>query len=129
MQKLMLVALGGAVGSVLRYLIVSATHAVVGGSFPIGTLLVNTIGCFAIGFLGSVMESSWGWRDAHRVAVIVGLLGGFTTFSAYAWDTLTLAQHDRRGLALWNVLMENGFGVAAVWGGWTLANRFLPRSA
>lgn len=128
MYKLMLVALGGAVGSTLRYLIVSAVHAVVGGAFPLGTLLVNTLGCFTIGFLGSVMETSWGWRDAHRVAIVVGLLGGFTTFSAYAWDTLALAQHDQRGLALVNVFLENSFGLAAVWGGWVLANRFLPRA-
>lgn len=129
MYKLMLIALGGAVGSTLRYLIVSATHAVVGGAFPLGTLVVNTLGCLSIGFLGSVMESSWGWRDAHRVAVVVGLLGGFTTFSAYAWDTLALAQHDRRGLALLNVLVENGLAILAVWAGWVLANRFLPRAA
>lgn len=77
-----LIALGGAVGSVLRFLMVSAIGA------PLGTLAVNVIGSFAIGVLFVVLGTREGWQ----FFLMTGLLGGFTTFSAFSLDTLKLVQ-------------------------------------
>jgi CrcB protein len=81
-QTLPLIALGGALGSVLRYLMVSALGA------PIGTLAVNVLGSFAIGVLFVWLDA----RDGWQVFLMTGVLGGFTTFSAFSLDTLKLIQ-------------------------------------
>ena len=77
-----LIALGGAAGSVLRYLMVSAIGA------PLGTAVVNVVGCFAFGILFVLLGSREGWQ----FFLLTGLLGGFTTFSAFSLDTLKLVE-------------------------------------
>lgn len=81
-QTLPLIALGGAIGSVLRYLMVTAVGA------PVGTLAVNVLGSFAIGVLFVLL----GARDGWQLFLMTGVLGGFTTFSAFSLDTLKLVQ-------------------------------------
>jgi CrcB protein len=81
-QTLPLIALGGAIGSVLRYLMVSAIGA------PVGTLAVNVLGSFAIGVLFVWLDAREGWQ----LFLMTGVLGGFTTFSAFSLDTLKLLQ-------------------------------------
>lgn len=81
-QTLPLVALGGALGSVLRYLLVAAVGA------PLGTLAVNVLGSFAIGVLFVSLGARGGWN----VFLMTGVLGGFTTFSAFSLDTLKLVE-------------------------------------
>jgi CrcB protein len=109
----LLVALGGSIGSVGRYFAVSAFSRYAPG-FPFGTLAVNVVGCFLMGVLG-------GWTEdrALRAALGVGVLGGFTTFSAFGGDTLALAQSSFR-LAALNVAANVGLGLAAVWAGRSL---------
>jgi len=125
--RLLLIGLGGAVGSVLRYLLSglvqeSAWAGAGATSFPIGTLVVNLLGCFAIGVLSELSESR-GVLDAEvRGLLIVGLIGGFTTFSTFANETLSAMRDDALLIATGNVLLSVGLGLAAVWLGRLLAH-------
>ena len=86
------IAVGGAVGSVLRYLIQEQCIQWWGTKFPYGTLLVNAVGSLLIGVLSIVLMERWVVADEIRIALFVGLLGGFTTFSAFSLETLHLIQ-------------------------------------
>ena len=121
MRILLLVAAGGALGAVLRFLVAGWGQRLTGGTFPTGTLIVNVSGCLAIGYLGAVFAGPWLVRPEVRMALLVGLLGGFTTFSSYAFETLTLAADGRLSVALLNVALSNVAGLAGVWLGYRLA--------
>jgi CrcB protein len=121
--RLLLVGVGGAVGSILRYLLSGVVQTGTGSTaFPLGTLAVNVIGCLVIGVLTELSESR-GVLDAEmRLLLIVGLLGGFTTFSAFGNETLS-AMRDRAWLIAWsNVLLSVMLGLMAVWLGRVLAH-------
>ena len=113
MMKLAVIGLGGAIGAVLRYSISDAVHGRWGSSFPYGTLLVNVIGCLCIGALIQAMSNM---SDTHsvRVFAITGLLGAFTTFSAFGYETVTLIERQAHRAALLNVTMNVVLGIAAV---------------
>jgi len=121
MTKVLFVALGGGVGSALRFLTAAATQHLIGSSFPIGTLVVNVVGCFSIGLLGSALGGPILIREEYRLAVLVGLLGGFTTFSSYGWESFTLANDGDVGRAVGNILLSNALGLPAVWIGYRTA--------
>ncbi len=121
MRILLLIAAGGAVGAVLRYLLAGWGQRLVVGTFPLGTLLVNLTGCLVIGYLGAVFAGPWLVRQELRLALLVGLLGGFTTFSSYAFETFALMADGRGGPALLNVALSNLVGLLAVWIGYRLA--------
>ena len=87
MKALLLVGMGGAAGSMLRYLVSVAASAALGDRFPWGTLAVNAIGSAAVGVLASL-----GLQDPARLLLVTGLLGGFTTFSAFSLETALLWQ-------------------------------------
>lgn len=93
---LLQVAIGGAVGASLRYLVTSALRHGAGAQFPLGTFTVNVLGSFLMGFIAIMMmerfPGSWG-RGSHLV--MTGLLGGFTTFSAFSLDTVSLLERGR----------------------------------
>lgn len=90
--QLSLVALGGALGSVLRFLASGAAHRLLPGLlFPVGTLAVNVVGSLLIGFIGGLAESRSFLGPDLRVFLFTGCLGGFTTFSAFAFESLGLA--------------------------------------
>jgi len=94
MRLALLVALGGAVGSVARYLAVTAAERTFGTEFPWGTFAVNVAGSFAI---GAIMAAIAGWFDGSadlRVLLVTGFLGGFTTFSAFSFEMLQLMQRQ-----------------------------------
>jgi fluoride exporter len=103
-----LVALGGAVGSVVRYLVGVASVAIVGAAFPYGTLVVNVTGAFAAGVVLGV-----GVPDATRLLVLTGFLGGYTTFSAFAVETLRLAEQQGWLHAGGNVAANLAIGIVA----------------
>jgi CrcB protein len=87
-----LVAFGGAIGSVLRFLCAGLAHALMPGLlFPVGTLAVNVLGSSAIGLIGGLAEGRAFLVPDLRVFLFSGVLGGFTTFSAFAWETLGMA--------------------------------------
>jgi CrcB protein len=123
--ELLLVAAGGGLGSVFRYLVAGWIQKLAEGSFPLGTLVVNVLGCFMIGFLSSVFSGSLLIRQEYRIALTIGVLGGFTTFSTFGWEMFALA-NDGQGLrAVVNALLSVSLGFTAVWGGYQLAEKWL----
>jgi CrcB protein len=89
--------------------------------FPYGTLTVNLIGCFVIGFLGELVEARGIFTSETRLLVFIGLLGGFTTFSSFGNDTLNLARSGQMLNALTNIAVNVFFGLLLVWMGRTVA--------
>ena len=124
MTKLLLIALGGSAGALLRYLVSGWVQQLSGGSFPLGTLIVNLIGCLAIGFLAAVFTGPLIVREEYRIAVLVGLLGSFTTFSTFGYETLTLIRDGALWPALASVTGNVVLGVTAVWLGRALVRLF-----
>ena len=117
LTSILLVAAGGAFGSVLRYLISIAAVEYLGTGFPWGTLAVNVIGSGVIGVLGGL-----GVQGELRLLLVTGMLGGFTTFSAFSLETGVLAERSL-GLAALYVGASLGLGLAAFALGWGLARR------
>jgi CrcB protein len=113
--RILLIALGGGFGSVMRYWLGGWTQRLAGISFPAGTLVVNVLGCLLIGFLSALFLGRVVIRDDFRFAIMVGVLGGFTTFSSYSWETIALVNGGQAGLALLNVVATNVLGLAAAW--------------
>ncbi|MFQ5489907.1 MAG: fluoride efflux transporter CrcB, partial [Phycisphaerae bacterium] len=91
-----------------------------GGVFPLGTLTVNVCGCLLIGVLSAFFAGPQLVREEYRVALLVGLLGGLTTFSSFGWETTALINDGQLVRAGLNVLLNNGAGLAAVWLGYRL---------
>jgi len=130
MLKLMLVFLGGGLGSVVRFgagqLIARYTPTDLEPRhwldlYPLATMLVNIVGCAIIG-------GAWAWAIARgqqsspaMVFLVVGVLGGFTTFSSFGWETLELIQNQRVGMATVYVIMSLTLGLLGVLGGYTIA--------
>ncbi len=121
MKNALCVGLGGFFGCVARYLTSLLVERLVEASlFPYATLLVNVAGCFLIGFLtGSAGVSLV--RPELRLFIIVGFLGGLTTFSTFGFETIMLARGERWWAALLNVAAHLTLGLGAVWAGMMLA--------
>ena len=113
---------GGAVGSALRYAVNLGLSDRFGTEFPYGTLVANVTGCLLIGFLGTVLSGAWEVRDEVRLAILVGGLGGFTTFSSFGAETLALVEGGRFVAALSYVTVSNVVGLGAVWFGSRVAD-------
>ena len=115
--SIFLVGLGGAFGSIARYLVGNATmrwaapHNAVG--FPWGTLLVNILGCAAIGVLAVAIERLTSLNTELRLLLITGFLGGFTTFSAFALDAVTLFERGASLAAATYLILSIGASIAA----------------
>jgi CrcB protein len=119
---MILIGAGGFVGSVLRYWLSGLTqNAVPTTAFPIGTLVVNVVGCLAIGVLSELVEARGFLTPDMRALLIVGLLGGFTTFSAFANESVNAVRDGAYALAFANVILSVGVCLAAVWAGRSLA--------
>jgi CrcB protein len=122
LYSIIFVALGGALGSVSRYLLGAWTQAISKSiDFPYGTLTVNLIGCFVIGFLSHLAEAHGAFTLELRAFVFVGILGGFTTFSSFGNDTINLLRDGEAFNALANVGANVLLGLALVWLGRTAA--------
>jgi fluoride exporter len=117
-----LVALGGAIGASLRYLTGVAAQRAFGPGFPWGTLIVNVLGCLAMGVLATLLADKAGQRLAPFL--MTGILGGFTTYSAFSLDAVTLWQRGDSGPALLYILATTGASLLAVVLGMTLARGF-----
>lgn len=106
MNAILLVAIGGAVGSVARYLMASSIQKSTGFSFPLGTVLVNILGCFLIGLLYVWLVARPDPRNELRVLLMVGVMGGFTTFSSFSLETVTLLMSGSYAGAAANVAVS-----------------------
>lgn len=116
--KIFYVGLGGFVGATLRYL----TSGFIGQfmtqkSFPYGTFVVNMVGCLLLGFLAGVADSREIFNGAARAFVFTGILGAFTTFSTFSYETMGLFQNGQTSPALTNLGLQILLGLVAVWGG------------
>jgi CrcB protein len=123
MQKVLLIFVGAGAGGVMRYGLSGWIQRLTQTTFPAGTLVVNVVGCLAIGFLGAVLAGPVLVREDLRVALLVGVLGGFTTFSTYAMETVALAADRELLRAGVNLLASNALGFVAVWLGLRVAQR------
>lgn len=119
------VALGGALGSVARFATVRAVAAAFGEFQPWGTLLVNVLGCFAMGCVAALIARKFADADTLRVFLMPGFLGGFTTFSAFSLDTFNLMQRGENGTAIAYVILSVALTLVAVFAGYALATRSL----
>ena len=116
MIKLLLVGIGGATGAVGRYLLSGFVTRFFGLSiFPYGTATVNIMGCLIIGIIVAVAERQASFNDYHRALLITGILGGFTTFSAFANETVELLRQGHFELSLVNVIVQITLCLAAVY--------------
>ena len=112
------VGLGGAVGTLLRYWVTGAAYALVPTPrLPWGTLVVNVAGCFAIGMLGGLAETRGILTASARLFLLIGVLGGFTTFSTFGYETLALLREQALARALLNVGLQLTLGLGAAWAG------------
>lgn len=118
-----MVMVGGATGSLARYVVGTAVMTRLGVRFPMGTLLVNVSGSFLIGVLMTLLTERLQPHPNLRFLLIVGFLGGYTTFSSFEWETLALVKEGGRWLGLFNVLGSVLFGYAAVWLGSAIAGK------
>lgn len=114
------VALGGALGSVARLGLSHGIYRVVGAGFPFGTLAVNVLGSFAMGLVTAFFMRKFEDNQAAQFFLTTGVLGGFTTFSAFSLDVLKLVNSGQSGSALLYVFASVGLSIAAVFAGFAL---------
>ncbi|CAN5415379.1 fluoride efflux transporter CrcB [soil metagenome] len=115
MKQLLLIAGGGAAGSVLRYLMALGVYGIFGRAFPYGTLVVNISGCFIMGLLAAILLERVTYANELRGLLLIGFLGGYTTFSSFAVETLNLVENGEMMLACTNVLLSVVLCLVAVW--------------
>ncbi len=123
MDRYGLVMLGAAVGGLARYVIGTAIMQRAGGRFPLGTLVVNVSGCFLIGMLMTLLTERWGAHSNWRLLLVVGLLGGYTTFSSFGWETYQAVRDGAWRSGLLNAVASVVLGYLAVWCGVIAAGR------
>ena len=122
-MKFLLILAGGGVGSLARYLAGTAVTARLGARFPVGTMVVNVTGCFLIGLLMTLLTEWWQPHPNWRLALVVGFLGGYTTFSSFEWETYAAVRGGGFWIGLGNVVGSVTLGYAAVWVGALLGRR------
>ncbi|CAN5727070.1 fluoride efflux transporter CrcB [soil metagenome] len=124
------IGIGGFLGALARYGVGGLVHRIPGtGSFPYGTLVVNLLGCLLIGVFAALMEERQMFATETRLFILVGLLGGFTTFSTFGYESLVLLRESHYLRLLANVGIQVVGGIALVWLGYTLVMRTFPRVA
>lgn len=119
-MKIILLLTGGAIGTLARYALSGFTHKIYTGAFPMGTLAVNLLGSLVIGFLWGISESR-NISPNYRTFAFIGLLGGFTTFSSYALETMNLIRSNEIRQAITNILANNILGLVLVFAGFFAA--------
>jgi CrcB protein len=120
MIELLCVGCGGFLGAVARYGLSGLVHRLYGGPFPAGTLLVNVLGCVAIGALMTLVEERQGLSPNARLFLLIGVLGSLTTFSTFGHETVALLRDGDTGMALLNILGSVFLGLGAVLAGGAL---------
>ena len=123
MSKYLLVLVGGGVGALSRYAAASAIMTRFGGKFPLGTLVINVTGSFLIGFGMTMLTERFKLDPRWRLLLVVGFLGGYTTFSSFEWETYTAVRDGGLWTGILNVGSSVVLGYMAVWLGVMLAQR------
>lgn len=118
--KILLLAAGGAIGTVSRYALSGLTHKYFLGTFPLGTLMVNVLGSLVIGMLWGTWESA-NLSSNMRTFIFIGILGGFTTFSSFSLETMNLFRDGEFKMAVFNILANNILGIVMVFAGFFAA--------
>ncbi|MCI0415566.1 fluoride efflux transporter CrcB [bacterium] len=115
MQKLIIAGIGGFIGSACRYWLSLATYRVLGQDFPYGTLVVNVMGSLLIGFLMALFEERFVISANFRIFLTIGILGGFTTFSTFSYETVELLREGSYQTGMINILSTVFICLGATW--------------
>jgi len=124
MQKLLLLIVGGAIGTTARYALSGYVHKFTGINFPYGTLLVNISGAFIIGCIWAVFEQT-NFSSSMRTFLMIGVLGSYTTFSTFMLESMNLFEDGEIRLGLLNILLNNMLGIVFVFAGFWLVKSVL----
>jgi len=119
----LMVMIGAALGGAARYLVGTIVAARYAGRFPLGTFLINVTGSFGIGLLMTILTERSTPHPYWRLLLVVGVLGGYTTFSSFEWETFFAARHGSGWIGLAYVLSSVSVGYMAVWLGAIIARR------
>ena len=114
-SQILVIMLGGGLGAVARFVVSTTVNEKVSVNFPYGTLVVNVIGSFIMGFLAMWLVEKLGLNPLLRLAIFVGFLGAFTTFSTFSMETLNLFEEGLAFRAIMNMLVNVILSVLAVW--------------
>ncbi len=117
LTRVLAVGAGGFAGAIARYVLGAAVQRALSSPFPWATFVVNATGCFAIGFLAVIADERFAMGPLARLFWIAGVLGGYTTFSTFGYETVDLARAGSHGLALANAVGQVVVGLLAVWAG------------
>lgn len=120
----LLVFIGAGLGGIMRYFCSTSLHKIFGLGFPIGTFTVNMIGCTVIGLIAHLAETKSYLSPELRTFLVVGVLGGYTTFSSFGYETVTLLRDGHITLAMLNAGGQVVLGLVCVWLGMQVARIF-----
>jgi CrcB protein len=123
--RTLVVGAGGFLGAAARYVLGGLLYRWLPATFPGATFVINVTGCFGIGFLAVMVEERMVLGPGARLFLMVGILGGYTTFSTFGYETIALLRESSFAAAAFNVLGQVALGLVAVWAG-AAAARVLP---
>ena len=124
MKEIAVAFLGGGLGTVFRYWLSGSVFRFLSPTFPYGVLLVNTIGCLLIGFLMAVFEDRFVVQPLLRIFLTIGILGGFTTFSTFSYETISLFREGSALVGLANIFFSVSGCLIATWIGTLIGKLF-----
>jgi CrcB protein len=117
LKTLMFIALGGSLGAVLRFLTQVTVYELAGRSFPYGTLVVNVFGSFLMGLFSIILVEKFDLGSEWHMAILIGVLGSFTTFSTFSIETLVLFEQGDIIKAMSNIVLSIILCISSVWAG------------
>jgi len=120
-MNVLLIALGGSIGAVARYGLAGLVQRFTSPYFPFGTFTVNIVGCLVFGMLAGLGEQRFALGPQARAFLLIGLLGGFTTFSSFTFETFQLLRDAEVAPAALNAVGQVIIGLAALWTGFVVA--------